>query len=457
MSVQKEPFIRPSSPGSRSHGGIWWLNPAVAFAVPCLLAGLTAYFTSPVGYVTHWRTPKYFDLTCLGLLLAVVVVFCCGCLIGSARRTNTKPVDRDGWLKQVPWQSVRFVFRMSFILTLFAYAVWFVLAVKNGLRLSILLEALHSSSVAVTDLRAEYLTTLPGITTATQFGIAVLILGVPLGVAQGWRSVRWQCITVFSLSVVRALVNSERLAFIELLVPFMISSVWLRPAQRRVTRFLIRFAPVLGGVSLYLFFGAAEYFRSWNSFYAARESSFWSFIGLRLMGYYATALNNGALLWKAAAPLPVHEPLSTLNFLWHFPILKNVVPVFLPFLTIDDSRYVDLLTTAANPEFNNPSGIFQPLADFNIAGGLLYWLIWGVIIGFLYAEFKKRSVAGIFLYPTFFIALIEASRVLYWADGRFVPSSFLLIFCVLFVFRTRGSHSWRSPLMVRNKVADGAI
>jgi hypothetical protein len=451
MNVLKRPANNPSP------NGVWWLNPAVAFAAPCLMAGVTAYVTSPLAYVTHWGTPKYFDLSCFGLLVAVVMVFCCGCLLGSARRDRGAPEDRDAWLQRVPWQSVRSVFNISFVLTLLAYAVWFALAIKNGLRLSILLEALHSSSVAVTDLRSQYLTTLPGITTGTQFGIAVLILGVPLGVAKGWRIVRWQCAIVLALSVVRALVNSERLASIELLVPFVVSSIWLRPAQRAISRFLIRFAPLLAGVLLYLFFGAAEYFRSWNSFYAARETSFWGFIGLRLMGYYATALNNGALLWKSATPLPVHEPLTTLGFLWHFPVLKNIVPVFFPFLTVDSSTYVDLLKTAANPEFNNPSGIFQPLADFDVAGGLLYWLICGVGIGLLYAEFKKRSVAGIFLYPTFFIALIEASRVLYWADGRFIPTCFLLVFCVLFVFRTRGSSHWRPPLMAGKKVADGTI
>ena len=449
--------LEKSVPRSSPLAGVWWLNPAVAFAAPSLLAALTAYFTSPSAYVTDWRTPKYFDLPSLGLVAAVVLVFCCGCLLGSARRNAGAHSDATEWLAKVPWQSVRLFFRMSFILTLFAYAVWFFIAIKNGLRLSILLAALHSSSVAVTDLRSQYLTTLPGVTTATQFGIAVLILGVPLGVAQGWRSVRWQCALVFVLAIVRALVNSERLAFIELLVPFLVSSIWLRPARRSVSRFLIRFAPLIGAVSLYLFFGVAEYFRSWNSFYATRESSFWGFIGLRLMGYYATALNNGALLWKEAAPLPVHEPFSTLNFIWHFPVLKSVFPIFLPHLTIDDSRYVDLLTTGANPEFNNPSGIFPPLVDFNVAGGLLYWLICGVIVGFLYAEFRRRTVAGIFLYPAFFIALIEASRVLYWADGRFVPSSFLLIFCVLFVFRTRGSRSWRPPLMAGKKIADGIV
>jgi hypothetical protein len=436
-----------SRPETSQTASIWWLNPAVAFGGPCMLAGLTAYFTDESAYVSHWHTPKYFDFTCFAMLIAVVAAFAFGCLLGAARRATQSAAQRDHWMEQVQWQSVRQVFRLSFLLTMIAYAVWFGIAIKNGLNLSIILEAMKGSSLDVTDLRHQYLTTLPGITTMTQFGIAVVVLGVPLGAALGWRAVRWQLGAVVILAMVRSLVNSERLAVIELVVPLLVSTIWLRPVQRRIYRTLIRIAPVLGGVFLYLFFGVAEYFRSWNGFYSRTESSFWSFIGLRLMGYYATALNNGALLWKVKAPLPTYEPLTTLNFLWHFPVIKTAIPYLLPQLRIDDSAFKDMLTTAANPEFNNPSGIFLPLTDFALAGGLLYWLLCGLLVGLLYSEFKRRTTAGIFLYPTVFIALIEASRILYWGDGRFVPSSFLLIFCVLFVFRTRGNRYAQLPLI----------
>ena len=66
--------------------GVWWLNPAVAFGMPAVVAGFAAYITESNDYLYFWRTPKYFDLSCLELLLAVVIVFGCGCLFGAARR-----------------------------------------------------------------------------------------------------------------------------------------------------------------------------------------------------------------------------------------------------------------------------------------------------------------------------------------------------------------------------------
>ena len=86
--------------------------------------------------------------------------------------------------------------------------------------------------------------------------------------------------------------------------------------------------------------------------------------------------------------------------------------------------------------------------DYGVAGGLLYWLLCGLICGYLYKEFKLRSVAGIFLYPPLFIGLIEASRVLYWADGRFVPGMFSLIFGVVLVFQNFRVPSNRSAVLV---------
>jgi hypothetical protein len=79
----------------------------------------------------------------------------------------------------------------------------------------------------------------------------------------------------------------------------------------------------------------------------------------------------------------------------------------------------------------------MPLVDYGVAGGLLYWLLCGVVCGYLYKEFKLRTASGVFLYPLLYIGLIEASRVLYWSDGRFFPGMFLLTVCVLFVFRKR--------------------
>jgi oligosaccharide repeat unit polymerase len=436
---------------------VWWLNPAVAFGMPAAAAGSAAYITESNDYLYFWRTPKYFDLSCLGLLLAAVVIFGCGCLFGAARRSNSgvRQPSTD-WTVAVPWRLVRLMFTISFVLTVVAYAIWFAVGIKNGLNLGLIMDIIHRASDANYDLRKEYFKTIPGVTTATQFGLTVIVLGIPLGVARGWRTVRWQLLSVFVLGLVRALLNSERLAVIELLVPLVVSFIWLRPARGRLLRFLTRLAPILAAAFLYLFFAAGEYFRSWSSFYANRESSFWGFIALRLMGYYTTALNNGALLLASKQTISLHMPLATLSSFWRFPILKDVLPSLFPAFdfapSVPDVNYVNLLTTSANPEFNNPSGIFAPIVDYGVAGGLLYWLLCGLICGYLYKEFKLRSIAGIFLFPPLYIGLIEASRVLYWADGRFVPGMFSLIFGVLLVFQNPRAPSNSSAALVAETV-----
>jgi len=431
--------------------GLWWLNPAVAFSVPTLIVGLVAYETGTAEYLHFWRTPKYFDFACFRLLIAAVGAFLCGCLLGSARRGGAvRRLTSKNWMLVVPWPYVRMIFRLSFIFTVMAYLIWFGVGIKNGLNLQAILDIIHGASDANYNLRSEYFPTIPGVTTATQFGLALVALGVPLGVRAGWRTVRWQFLILFFFAFLRALLNSERLAFIELLVPFIVSFIWLTPVASRFLRFLIQCAPVIGALALYLFFGASEYFRSWSNYYAASGVNFWNFVGLRLMGYYATALNNGALLWRARP----HMTLGTLTFLWRFPLLKNAIPILFPSWgfpaypsSLPDQHYTDLLVSSANLEFNNPSGIYIPFVDYGVASGLLYWLVCGLVCGYLYKEFNQRTVIGVFLYPAIYIGLIEATRVLYWADGRFFPGMFLLVVSVLFVFRRGERRSQRARLL----------
>jgi oligosaccharide repeat unit polymerase len=434
-----EKAIKVSKP--TENGGVWWLHPAVAFSLPVIIAGVTAYGTAASNYPKFWRTPKYFDLTSLGLLFSVVAVFVCGCLLGGAQRRGRSRTVLPDWTLGIRWQVVRTLFNLSFALTILAYVIWFGVAIKNGLRLDAIVQVLHATSDATYDLRDEYLTTIPGVTTATQFGLAVVALGVPLGAVTGWRRVRWQLLAVFGLAFARSFLNSERLAIIELLVPFVVSFIFFRPPTTRRANRAIQAAPVLGTVVLFFFFAGAEYFRSWSSFYAQNESGFWSFIGLRLMGYYTTALNNGAMVWRVSHPLSYRLELITLDFVWRFPLVNNLLPLIFPFfgvpLDVSGYRYDALLQATANPELTNPSGVFGPIVDCGVAGGLLYWLLSGLICGWLYRQLKLHKPAGIFLYPLLYIGLAEAARILYWAEGRLFPAMFLLVVSVLFVLPNR--------------------
>jgi len=439
-----------------ANGGAWWLHPAVAFSMPVVIAGITAYCTDYSSYSRFWRTQKYFDLSCLGLLLGVVVIFAVGCLLGGARRRESASHPPAEWKLDVRWQLVRMLFNLSFALTLVAYFIWFGIAIKNGLRPGVIFEILHSSAGATSDAVNEHLKTIPGVTTGTQFGLVVITLGVPLAAVIGWRRVRWQMLAVFGLAFIRSFLNSERLAIIELLVPFIVSFISFNPPRTRRRHRLIQATPVFGPIVLFLFFAGAEYFRSWTIFYSQRESSFWGFIGLRLMGYYTTALNNGALLWRASKPLSYGLEPVTLDFIFRFPFVNQLLPSVLPFFgvpaQVSDYRYDALLQAAANPELNNPSGVFGPIVDYGVAGGLLYWFLCGLLCGYLYKQLRLRRPAGMFLYPLLYVGLVEAARILYWAEGRLFPAMFLLVVGILFFLSNRRSRKGFGPLQQANSV-----
>jgi len=80
---------------------------------------------------------------------------------------------------------------------------------------------------------------------------------------------------------------------------------WSSNGDDALLRYLwnvLRAAPALGYSALLVVFGISEYFRSWVNFYADRDMSFWGFVSNRLLGYYVTALNNGALLAQRIDP-----------------------------------------------------------------------------------------------------------------------------------------------------------
>jgi hypothetical protein len=98
--------------------GVWWLNPAVAFSIPAVIAGFIAYSTDSTAYFNLWRTAKHFDFSCLQLLLAVVLVFTCGCLLGGARRREANPAPAIDWTQRIRWEAVLLLFRIRFFISL---------------------------------------------------------------------------------------------------------------------------------------------------------------------------------------------------------------------------------------------------------------------------------------------------------------------------------------------------
>jgi fluoride ion exporter CrcB/FEX len=406
---------------------LWWLNPAWVAGIMGALLTLAAFIIPDSMYRMYWRTPKFFDATALRMTLACVGMFTCGAMAGAFRRLYSSRSSDSDWAERVPWAFLQRIYNACFYLSLFGYVAWAAAAVSRGATIELALGVLRGDKGASYVMKEVYLGTISGITTLTQLAIVCLLLAVFIGIREGWRRVIPKCGILLVLAVIRALLNSERLAVMELVLPAAV--LFMRLVILDSPRFsnriwnLLRAAPALGYSGLIVVFGASEYFRSWINYYAGRDMSFWQFVSNRLLGYYVTALNNGALLVQRIDP--TGAPFFTLHLLWRFPVLSGIMDRLYPNLTLaanETDPYMRYLAVEANPEFNNGSGFLFPVMDFGFAGALLYWLLAGIACGVLYRQFQQKRMTGLLFYPLIFVGAIELTRIIYWAEGRaFVP------------------------------------
>lgn len=281
--------------------------------------------------------------------------------------------------------------------------------------------------------------TIPGITTMTQFGIAAVIVSSVILAQQNSRVELLKVAAVVGMSVPRAFIFAERLAILELVVPIAVVGCY-RLAETPRTRSLVRLVPAVALPAVIGVFSVFEYFRSWE-FFRGTGQSFWQFSFERAAGYYATALNNGYLELNHLN-VAGREPLTTLEFLWDAPGVRhldlyNQLAGNFPGRNgvVTDADYVAMLTAYGNPEFNNATGFSIPYLDYGTAGGLLFFLIAGVVAGLLYRGFREATPVGLLMYPLFFVGLIELPRYMHWTQGRSLPSCVALGVVALLVIR----------------------
>jgi oligosaccharide repeat unit polymerase len=412
---------------------LWWLNPAWVAGGMGLAVSVAAYIIPETMYMSTWRTPKYFGEHFLALTLTFTLMFVLGALAATALLPRERAAD---WKRNIPWTSVTWCFRICVGLSVAGYLAWGGVAIARGASLALAMGVLRGEKGAADQMKDVYLGTISGVTTLTQLGIAAVVLGVMIGVAQGWKKVRWPMAALLGLAAIRALMNSERLAMIELVIPFVV--VGLRLAVLESPKFggrmraLLQFAPIAGGGLLLMIFAVFEYFRSWTTYYAGGDQSFWEFASLRLLGYYVTALNNGALMVSRISP--VGAPFATFHFLWRFPIIGSLTQSLFQNIQIDNADtapfidpYMQILDREANPEFNNASALLPPIVDFGVMGALLFWLAAGLLCGLLYRWYVDGKIGGLLFYPIFFTGITETTRIMYWGEGRAVIVYFVLI------------------------------
>jgi hypothetical protein len=405
---------------STSRLRIWWLNPGWAFLLFLIPFCLLAYWTPASEYDVNWKTMKFFDSSDLLFAAGIVAAFLLG---GFVAYFFSKKAPNTEWGKftSMELETLTRVFWFGCILVSIAYAVWIAMAARSGVSLG-MLKGLVTGEGTGNEIR-DNSSNLPGITTGTQFAMAVSILA-PIHVFNGRaKSVKLWMIGILFMTFLRSLVNSERLALVEVVMPSAVLVLFYCRDKIRfyVTGFPSILWPLAAAVLLYLLFTGSEYFRSWKSEYenTGEYSSVWAFSLERLTGYYVTALNNGSLVYST---LPTNQiPMTTFDFYWKFPIVGVVTYYFLPTHPVDLVPG-EVLSLGANPEFNNMSAIFTYALDWGGYGTLIFFVIVGFIIFSSYFKFVNGSSTGLLTYPFLLVGISEISRVPYWSSARALPS-----------------------------------
>lgn len=423
---------RPAQPSA----SLWWLHPFWIVVVPLVVISFIAYALPAAEYREQWRTAKAFDGEAFALCVAVAAAFSAGCLLaawinaGFSLRRQIPSGPRDAHAGQ---RELRILFAIAFVVTIASYALWFGSILKQG-GIGMLRNMLAGGQGASDELkRSAVASMISGVTTLTQLGMGTALLGTYLGFTQGWRKVRLRMVLLFFLVLFRAVFLSERLSLIEVALPSVVLMMRLtgfgRPGS--ALRLFLLIAPVAGIAALYALFTFAEYFRSWSTFYADRsDQSLFAFTALRLLGYYVTALNNGAIEWHAHGAL--HFPYATMGWLWNFPVIGAPLRHALGGDSNPSEVRDALLTAEGNPELSNPSGIFVVFTDYGVPGTLLYFAILGCAAALLYGSYRRGSVVGLFLYSFLFVGMTEQVRIIYISTGRAFPT-WLLLFAAIFV------------------------
>ncbi|WP_294000630.1 O-antigen polymerase [Sphaerotilus sp.] len=230
------------------------------------------------------------------------------------------------------------------------------------------------------------------------------------------RAMHTMFVVLGLFTLFRVYVWTERLALIELLVPFGLTfGRWTATRHGSGWALTRTVGPYAAIPLVILFFGASEYFRSWSSDTYQGKMDFWEFALGRFASYYYTSLNNGAgLLANTEWPTWTFE--FTLEWLHRAPF--GLGKPFSQAVGYTVPRLDYYLATYQDEEFNSPSGIYSPLSDMGLYGGLGYMLAIGLVSGLCFRAYREARLAGVLFYPIFFITFMEIYRYPYLGVPR---------------------------------------
>jgi hypothetical protein len=238
------------------------------------------------------------------------------------------------------------------------------------------------------------------------------------------------------------ILNMERLALLELLVPGLIVFARLRwlPRADADPRFAWKlvFMPVLMIAVVVGLFALSEYFRSWTYVDTSGGITFAEYIATRLASYYVTAQNNGALV---LLPGEVDYPLPyiTLHWFWRFPGIKSVFN-YAALTGVDPEEALRAAwETSGDAEFNSVPGVFSIVADWGYVPSILILGVAGVIGATLQRSYQRGNPLGMLMYPFLILSMLELPRQMYLTNSRALPAIVYLAMSAYLLHRTMKS------------------
>lgn len=330
-------------------------------------------------------------------------------------------------------RSLAVLVEVALVLSIVAYVVWFARGVSRAGGVLQLFEIWRSDPHLI---KAEIMTTLPGVTTLTQLAVAAIPLAIAFKLFRRDSAIRVLVVVVFVLAASRAVLFNERLALVELLLPI----VFLLVASRKATVPRVGVYALAFLVAAITFFAVTELRRTYaytGDFSASRATT-------RFFGYYLTSVNNGMVV---VDDYPARTPFySSGEFLWRFPGVRDLRVEHLPAVDTLSLRYVDAFDVdpesfwpqafaaqGLDYEFNVFTAPGYLAADFGWAG-LIGVFVLGLISGRLY----RRSESSLFhrgLYAVWLVGLFEFMRILYFTNTRVFPAYLVFAAAYLIVRR----------------------
>lgn len=409
----------------------WWANPqklTLLLLLPIFL--LISHDLLISKKITKFAIPIYYDIESFSVSLVSLIAFSFSAWIGQhALQSSTHTTQR-------------------FLVDERALITYGITALVSGAVISkhVILNPSVIAQYFAGDFSAFYLKTLagniPGITSLSQLGI-IFVSIYALETTNGRRYhnprlLKFILFLIIIFSILRATFYAERLAILEVLIPYFLVKINKQSDKHNAAlRIFFRAAPLTGFLALYIIFIGAEYNRSWRNYYINHFDSIFEFGLTRLSLYYSTALNNGALIVNHGETNFLQY---TMEWLHKFPILGS-------FLNngIDNSNYDQILRSYADPEFNNPSGLLTYYADLGVFVFPFFSII-GLLYGFAFRCFNISSNRFAFIYPCFYIAILEVLRIPYITSSR----AFVLVLGVALLTFLQKKH----PPPLRNSCAN---